>query len=248
VAIRVGRLEVETPDHVVLRYTLAGVGNRGFAALVDFLIAVLITVGLEIGYEQIGAPGASTVGGLIQLLLFVLGWSYFIVLEWLWNGQTVGKRWSGLRVINEDGSPAGFVAVFVRNLVRMADFLPGFYGLGLLSIVVTPRSQRLGDLAAGTFVVRAPKPKLDWLSLRTVSHAGVPVPAAGVRQLSGEAQRIVREFVAREGSLPARERTALAAQIASRIRPLVTGIEATDDVAFLRALAATLREAGERRS
>ena len=247
-AIRVGRLEVETPDHVVLRYTLAGVGNRGFAAVVDFVIAVLITVGLEIGYEQIGAPGAATVGGLIQLLLFVLGWSYFIVLEWLWNGQTIGKRWSGLRVINEDGSPAGFVAVFVRNLVRMADFLPGFYGLGLLSIVFTSRSQRLGDLAAGTFVVRAPKPQLDWLSLRTVTRAGVPVPAAGVRQLSGEAQRIVREFVAREGKLPERDRARLAAQIASRIRPLVTGIDATDDVTFLRAVAATLREAGERRS
>jgi uncharacterized RDD family membrane protein YckC len=248
VAIRVGRLEVETPDHVVLRYTLAGVGNRGFAAVVDFVIAVLITVGLEIGYEQIGAPGAATVGGLIQLLLFVLGWSYFIVLEWLWNGQTVGKRWSGLRVINEDGSPAGFVAVFIRNLVRMADFLPGFYGLGLLSIVFTSRSQRLGDLAAGTFVVRAPKPQLDWLSLRTVTRAGVPVPAAGVRGLSGEAQRIVREFVAREGTLPERDRTRLAAQIASRIRPLVTGIDAPDDVTFLRVLAATLREAGERRS
>ena len=172
VAIRVGRLEVETPDHVVLRYTLAGVGNRGFAAVVDFLVALLITVGLEIGYGQIGAPGDAALGGVIRVLLFVLGWSYFILLEWLWNGQTIGKRVYGLRVINEDGSPAGFVAVFVRNLVRMVDFLPSFYGLGLLSIVFTSRSQRLGDLAAGTFVVRAPKPQLDWLSLRTVTRAG----------------------------------------------------------------------------
>ena len=181
-------------------------------------------------------------------MLFVLGWSYFILLEWLWNGQTIGKRAYGLRVINEDGSPAGFVAVFVRNLVRMVDFLPSFYGLGLLSIVFTARSQRLGDLAAGTFVVRAPKPQLDWLSLRTVTRAGAPVPAAGVRGLSGEAQRIVREFVAREGTLRARDRARLATEIASRIRPYITGIDASDDVAFLRAVAATLREAGERRS
>jgi uncharacterized RDD family membrane protein YckC len=247
VAIRVGRLEVETPDHVVLRYTLAGVGNRGFAALVDFVVALLITAGLEIGYEQIGAPGDAALGGVIRLLLFVLGWSYFIVLEWLWNGQTIGKRWYGLRVINEDGSPAGFVAVFVRNLVRIVDFLPGLYGLGLVAIVFTARSQRLGDLAAGTFVVRAPKPQLDWLSLRTVTRAGAPVPAAAVRGLSGEAQRIVREFVAREATLPQRDRARLATEIASRIRPYVSGIDATDDVAFLRALAATLREAGERR-
>ncbi|HEY8731660.1 MAG TPA: RDD family protein [Candidatus Limnocylindria bacterium] len=246
-AIRVGRLEVETPDHVVLRYTLAGVGNRGFAAVVDFLIALLITAGLEVGYGQIGSPGATVFGGSIRFLLFVLGWSYFIVLEWLWNGQTIGKRAYGLRVINEDGSPAGFVAVFVRNLVRMIDFLPALYGLGLLAIVFTPRSQRLGDLAAGTFVVRAPKPQLDWLSLRTVTRATAPVAAAGVRGLSGEAQRIVREFVAREPTLAPRDRSRLATEIASRIRPYTSGIDAPDDVAFLRALAATLREAGERR-
>jgi uncharacterized RDD family membrane protein YckC len=248
VAIRVGRLEVETPDHVVLRYTLAGVGNRGFAAVVDFLVAFLITAGLEIGYVQIGTPGDAAIGGVIRLLLFMLGWSYFILLEWLWNGQTIGKRAFGLRVINEDGSPAGFVAVFVRNLVRLIDFLPSFYGLGLVCIVLTGRSQRLGDLAAGTFVVRAPRPRLDWLALRTVTRATAPVAAAGVRGLSGEAQRIVREFVAREGTLAPRDRERLAADIASRIRPHVTGIDASDDVAFLRALAATLREAGERRA
>jgi uncharacterized RDD family membrane protein YckC len=233
---------------VVLRYSLAGVGNRGFAAVLDFLVAALITAGLEIGYGQIGAPGDAALGGVIRLLLFVLGWSYFILLEWLWNGQTVGKRAFGLRVINEDGSPAGFVAVFVRNLVRVIDFLPSFYGLGLLSIVFTSRSQRLGDLAAGTFVVRAPRPQLDWLSLRTLTRAAVPVPSGGVRALSGEAQRIVREFVAREGTLAPRDRARLAADIASRIRPYTTGIEAVDDVAFLRAVAATLRESGERRA
>jgi uncharacterized RDD family membrane protein YckC len=247
VAIRVGRLEVETPDHVVLRYTLAGVGNRGFAAVVDFLVALLITAGLAIGYGQIGAPGEAAIGGVIRLLLFVLGWSYFILLEWLWNGQTIGKRAYGLRVINEDGSPAGFVAVFVRNLVRFVDFLPTFYGLGLLSIVFTSRSQRLGDLAAGTFVVRAPKPQLDWLSLRTVTRQGAPVATAGVRGLSGEAQRIVREFVAREGTLSLHDRARLATEIASRIRPHVSGIDAADDLAYLRVLAATLRDAGERR-
>ncbi len=211
-AIRVGRLEVETADHVVLRYTLAGVGNRGFAAVVDFLVAALITAGLEVGYGQIGAPGEAALGGVIRLLLFVLGWSYFIVLEWLWNGQTVGKRAYGLRVINEDGSP-----------------------------------ERLGDLAAGTFVVRAPRPQLDWLSLRTVTRPGAPVAAAAARGLSGEAQRIVREFVAREAALSGRDRARLATEIASRIRPHVSGIDAPDDLEFLRTVAATLREAGERR-
>src|SRR5258708_35489364 len=139
--MRVGRVEVETPDHGVLRYTLAGVGNRGFAAVLDFLVAFLITAGLEIGYVQIGTPGDAAIGGVIRLLLFVLGWSYFILLEWLWNGQTIGKRAFGLRVINEDGSPAGFVAVFVRNPARLIGFLPPFFGLrvwGLLPLGPSP--------------------------------------------------------------------------------------------------------------
>ena len=115
---------------------------------------------------------------------------------------------------------------------------------------MSSRSQRLGDLAAGTFVVRAPRPKLDWLSLRTLPRAPSSAVAAtgGARALSGEGQRLVREFVAREAKLGERDRGRLAAQIAARIRPHVTGIDAHDDVAFLRAVAATLREAGERRT
>lgn len=247
--VAVGRLEVETPDHVVLRYTLAGVGNRGYAALVDFGIATLLLIGLEIAYQAIGSPGFFAVGGVMQLFLFLLVWSYFIGTEWLWNGQTLGKRMFGLRVITEDGSPARFVACFIRNLLRVVDFLPSGYCVGLIAIMVSKRSQRLGDMAAGTFVVRAPRPKLDWMSLRTIRQAGVAAPTAadGVRSLSGEAQRLVREFAARQATLKPADRTRVAAGIASGIRPRVTGIDIPDDVEYLRAVAAAIREAGERR-
>src|SRR6266581_173851 len=227
-AVSLGRLEVETADHVVLRYDLAGGGNRGFAALVDFMLATLIFVGafflFSLAAGAIGLPAVGPYVGIAVLLTFAVAWSYFIFLEWLGNGQTIGKRIFGLRVIADDGSPAGFTAVLVRNLVRVVDFLPSFYGLGLLAIVFTSRSQRLGDLAAGTFVVRAPRPQLDWLSLRTVTRPDAPAAAAVVRGLSGEAQRIVREFVAREGTLSGRDRARLATEIASRIRPHVSGI------------------------
>ena len=240
-AIRVGRLEVETADHVVLRYTLAGVGNRGFAAVVDFLVALLITAGLEIGYGQIGAPGEAALGGVIRLLLFVLGWSYFIVLEWLWNGQTLGKRSFGLRVISGDGSPAGFSAVFVRNLIRVVDFLPVFYGVGFLLIILTPKNQRLGDLAAGTYVVRAPRPRIDWFSLRTVTPLGEG-RTAEMRRLPGEAQRLVREFVARESGLAPKDRARVAATIATRLRPYASeGDAALDDVELIHAIARAMR-------
>src|SRR5688572_31356446 len=120
-AVSLGRLEVETADHVVLRYDLAGGGNRGFAALIDFILATLIFVGAFFMFSQfaglVGVQSASPYFGLAALLTVAIAWSYFIVLEWLGNGQTIGKRMFGLRVIADDGAPAGFTAVLVRNLV-----------------------------------------------------------------------------------------------------------------------------------
>lgn len=248
-AVQLGRLEVETPDHVVLRYDLAGGGNRGFAALVDFVLASLIFAGALYGFGLLSDAfdAAGPFFGVLVLVTFTLAWSYFVLLEWLWQGQTIGKRLYGLRVIRDDGAPAGFVAVLVRNLMRIVDFLPAFYGLGLLTIIVTSRSQRLGDIAAGTYVVRAPRPQLDYFSLRTVTPLGSGAMAE-TRALPGEMQRLVREFVARESKLAAKDRARVAKQIADRVRPYAVQLDAsTDDVEFLRAVARSLRaSAGER--
>jgi uncharacterized RDD family membrane protein YckC len=240
-AVQLGRLEVETPDHVVLRYDLAGGGNRGFAALVDFVLATLVFVGALYGFSLVTntVPAAGPFFGLLVLFTFTLAWSYFVLLEWLWQGQTVGKRLYGLRVIRDDGAPAGFVAVLVRNVIRIVDFLPLFYGLGLLMIIFTSRSQRLGDLAAGTYVVRAPRPQLDYFSLRTMSPLGAG-RTVETRGLSGEMQRLVREFVAREAGLSPRDRARVAKQIADRLRPYALDVavaDGNDDVEFLRAVA-----------
>src|SRR4029079_2839750 len=132
------------------------------------------------------------------------------------NGQTIGKRMFGLRVIADDGAPAGFIAILVRNLIRVVDFLPGFYGFGLLAIVVSPRSQRLGDLAAGPFGVRSTRPRLDYFSLRTVTPLGAGARVE-VRGLPGEAQRLVREFVAREAQLAPDHRARVAKPLGARL-------------------------------
>jgi uncharacterized RDD family membrane protein YckC len=247
-AVSLGRLEVETADHVVLRYDLAGGGNRGFAALVDFVLATLIFVGAFFMFSTftnaVGFQSASPYFGIVVLLTFAVAWSYFILLEWLGNGQTIGKRIFGLRVIADDGAPAGFTAVLVRNLLRMVDFLPGFYGFGLLAIVVSSRSQRLGDLAAGTFVVRAPRPQLDYFSLRTVTPLGAGAHVE-TRVLPGEAQRLVREFVAREAKLAPDHRARVAKQLADRLRPYAREVDpALDDVELIRAIARSLRASG----
>ena len=248
-AVQLGRLEVETPDHVVLRYDLAGGGNRGFAALVDFVIAALIFAGASWAFSNMSVttPVANPFFGVAVMLTFLIAWSYFVLLEWLWQGQTIGKRLYGLRVIRDDGAPAGFVAVFIRNLLRIVDFLPAFYGLGLLTVVVTSRSQRLGDIAAGTYVVRAPRPQLDYFSLRTVTPLGAGA-VVETRVLPGEMQRLVREFVAREARLGAKDRARIAKQIADHVRPYALELSTEgDDTQFLRAVARSLRaSAGDR--
>jgi uncharacterized RDD family membrane protein YckC len=241
-AITAGRLEIETPDHVVLRYQLAGAGNRGFAAILDFVVASIVVFGIGWTYEQVavGNPLLEAVQGWVPLVELLLAWVYFIVLEWLWNGQTLGKRVFGLRVITEDGEPAPFVAVLVRNIVRTVDFLPVLYGLGLIAIVISPRYQRLGDVAAGTFVVRAPRPRQSWSALRTQSGPST-APAPTLRALPGEAQRLVREFVLREKRLTPAARVAVARDIATRLRPLVPQLEIADDVELIRTVARSLR-------
>jgi uncharacterized RDD family membrane protein YckC len=249
--VAAGRLEVETPDHVVLRYDLAGAGNRGFAAVLDFLLASLIAFS---AFMLLGVAGALSevnffvLGGLTLILALVLIWAYFILLEWLWNGQTFGKRIFRLRVINEDGSPAQFTAVLIRNLLRLVDFLPALYGLGVLVIVLSPKSQRLGDLAAGTYVVRAPRPQVDWFSLRTVTPLG-PGVIAETRRMPGEAQRLVREFVAREAQLAPSERIRIAGVIAAKLRTYTVDDldQQLGDIDLIHAIARSLRPTAETR-
>ena len=251
-AVSLGRLEVETADHVVLRYDLAGVGLRGSAALVDGILSVLMVIGLFIGAAIVGSKLPPAVQSqLVGVTLFAIlaSWvAYFVLLEWLWNGQTVGKRRSGLRVIGTDGEPARFTAVLIRNLLRVVDFFPAYYALGVVAIFLSSRSQRLGDLAAGTYVVRAPKPQLDWLALRTLApaaHGRSPIPGLGASiRIPGESQRLVREFVARESSLAPLDRERLAAAIAKPLRAAAPDLDVADDVEFLRQVAASLRAAG----
>src|SRR6266849_5739400 len=248
--VAAGRLEVETPDHIVLRYDLAGAGNRGFAAVLDFALASLIVFAALMHLSFAASETGDVLyilGGVEVIVTLVLIWSYFILLEWLWNGQTIGKRAYRLRVISEDGSPAQFTAVLIRNLLRLVDFLPALYGLGVLVIVLSPKSQRLGDLAAGTYVVRAPRPQVDWFSLRTVTPLGAGMTAE-TRRMPGEAQRLVREFVAREAQLAPTERARVAALIAAKLRTYtVEDLGPLGDIDLIHAIARSLRATAETR-
>ncbi|GIV94214.1 MAG: hypothetical protein KatS3mg056_2923 [Chloroflexus sp.] len=95
---------------------------------------------------------------LLAILAFVVNWGYFVFFEWIWNGQTPGKRLLRLRVLREGGRPVDIGAIVVRNLMRAIDFLPLLYGIGLVTMFVDRYHRRLGDLTAGTVVVHEAMP------------------------------------------------------------------------------------------
>ncbi|MGH7592090.1 MAG: RDD family protein, partial [Gemmatimonadales bacterium] len=142
---------VETPESVTLGYEAARIGSRSLAAAVDHTILIAALIGLSM--LRVISLGALASAGLIALSA-VVALGYFIAFESWWQGQTPGKRLVGIRVVRITGHPAGFCPVVVRNIVRLADFFPPPYVTGFLFLLFHPRARRLGDLAAGTMVVR----------------------------------------------------------------------------------------------
>jgi uncharacterized RDD family membrane protein YckC len=152
------RHEVVTSEKVRLRYRVAGLGSRLSAWLLDLgLWAVLAAAGalmmvvLELGRSGLGQA-------VFLLWLFALRWGYFLLFEWLWRGQTPGKRLAGVRVVRLDGTGIGLIEAAVRNVVRLVDSLPIAYGLGFAVAAGNRERRRLGDLAAGTLVIQVERP------------------------------------------------------------------------------------------
>lgn len=145
---------VETPEGVALRLHPAGVMSRAVAWAIDFLIRL---VALMLGAMVLGLLG-KTGAGLSMILMFLIYWLYPILFEVLRNGQTIGKRAMGLRVVHANGTPIGWLASFLRNLLRTVDMLPVLYGFGVLASLADPQCRRLGDRVAGTLVVHDPVP------------------------------------------------------------------------------------------
>lgn len=206
-------LEVETPEHVVIDYEIAGLGSRGLAAIIDTLIVfALMTANLLVAMK-LYSTFKVVVGAWIPLAQFVVVWGYFTLFEGFRDGQTPGKKWMGLRVIRDTGHPITVREAGARNLLRIVDLLPPPYLLGILFIAFHPKGKRIGDLVAGTVVVRD-RPADAPVAL--VEGEGDAV-ATGAPQLSDEDFRILREFVGRAPQLPPVVRTRLATQLAARI-------------------------------
>lgn len=157
-------LVIETPERVPLHFALASIGNRFLACAIDHAIQVLAILLLSFGFTLIASYSSlgnefsnapKWIKAVLILILFLIFSSYFAFFEWIWNGQTPGKRWLKLRVIREDGRPVTFWEAAVRNLLRSLDMMPApFYSIGLISVFISLSDQRVGDMVAGTVVVR----------------------------------------------------------------------------------------------
>ena len=222
-------VDVETPEQVVFSYTIAGIGSRAAAALIDY--SICFGLALTLGFAALSfARRVASVPWMVAvlvLLLFAIFWGYYVLLEGLWDGQTPGKRQLGLRVVRDGGYSITFGASAIRNLVRFIDMQPGaVYGVGVLSAVLSRSGKRLGDYAAGTIVVRE----------RAISvSSGAPVVAPGPRAepvgtpttvLTDDEYALLDRFISRRTTLDAERRAQFAESLAVRFRdrsPDLTG-------------------------
>jgi uncharacterized RDD family membrane protein YckC len=219
-------LLIRTPEGIEFALPLAGPFSRMLALAVDLgAIAVLVSV-LEKVLAPLAVLGQDISGGVHILVDFVLTLIYAMALEWLWRGQTVGKRLMGLRVVDARGLRLEPSQVIVRNLLRALDALPALYLVGGIACALNGHRQRIGDIAAGTVVVRTPKlpkPNLDQLlggkynSLAESRHL-----AARLRQkIDPEIARIAVEALIRRDQLEPSARLELFGQLANHFRALV---------------------------
>jgi uncharacterized RDD family membrane protein YckC len=231
--------DIDTPERVRLSCRLAGPAQRAAAYVLDLLlrIAIVMAVGVAAMGAGVGGEDLSGVGtGLLLVAIFLTEWGYYVFCELLMNGQSIGKRAFGLRVVKTDGLPIGLGESVLRNLLRAADFLPTFHVVGALAMSLDPRFRRLGDMVAGTLVISE--------QTELVQSAIVLRPAPTADELRALPSRIslsadeldaVEQFIRRSPALsPSR-----AEELAELVAPLFAerlGVRYHDPVRFLSLL------------
>jgi uncharacterized RDD family membrane protein YckC len=258
---------IETPELVALEFPLAGIGSRFIAILIDYLlqfaafIALILVMLLFLpSMQKFEAASAKWVLALLILIPFLLQWGYFALFEGLWHGQTPGKRVAKIRVIQQSGRAITIFESLSRNFVRAIDFLPTFYVVGTISIFVTSRNQRLGDLVAGTLVVHESQsrdqPSLANTRLFTEIPQHAPatsrmttIPADALSRLNSADLEAIETFLERRLDMTLEVRQSLAARlVASTVaRMYVPSPTAMHPETFLEEVAYGMRSQGRLR-
>jgi len=218
---------IETPEQISLDLAVAGIGSRFLALALDTLIQVLVGLVTLLALALMAYTGLlSRIAALnnwviagVLLSGFLLYYGYFAIFEILWNGQTPGKRYVGIRVIKDSGRPLTAGETIGRNLMRIVDQIPAFYAVGIIAALLNRKHQRLGDLLVGAVLVRESslaELKPLWRPL----DADVPMSNRFVDTsgLTSEDLTLVDAFLARRHSLSEDVRGVMASQIVARLR------------------------------
>lgn len=227
-----------TAEAVRVHVDVAGLGSRMIACLIDSLLQFAVAFGILSAVGVSGGTSSTVEVVVVLLVLFLVVWGYYPLFEFFLHGRTPGKAAQRLRVVRTDGQPAGGASILVRNLIRIVDVFALPF-LAVISMVISSRSQRLGDLAAGTMVVR---------EARLVAPEASPPPLRGdlpnldATGLSEREYDVIRSFLTRRSGLDPAARRNLASQLAASVRnrvgSLPTGLS---DEATLEAVAQSYR-------
>lgn len=216
--------QIETPENIDIDIRVAGPSARALAFLIDLTIRAIALAGIFYLFSLFQEVGM----GIFSITAFLIEWFYPVMFEVLNKGRTPGKQAMALQVLNDDGTPVTWTSSLLRNLLRFVDFLPAFYGVGLVTCCISRQFKRLGDLAAGTVVVyEIPAP-------RQSSHSAfAPLPPP--MPLSVEEQRAVLGFAERADQLSESRQQ----ELANHLSPLLDSQD-EDAVKTLRRIAVWL--------
>jgi len=229
------RITLQTPESVELEFTLAGIGNRAYALLIDYIFLGLILIGFQIAWfilpTQVSDVLESLVDGnsrlqlwflaIYLLITFFIYVGYFVFFEVLWQGQTPGKRYVKIRVIRDDGRPIGLQQSTLRALLRPVD---DFFFLGVFLIVLSRQEKRLGDLVAGTVVIQEELPIASAtfpVSEQAQSLANQLHTEADISRLLPEDFAVIREYLQRSGAMTSQAKAELSRQLAHQVKEVI---------------------------
>jgi uncharacterized membrane protein SpoIIM required for sporulation/uncharacterized RDD family membrane protein YckC len=256
-------VDVETPELVLLSYTIAGLGSRLGAALIDLSISALLFIAVLVSAALISPrslfgkgvraePTTAWALAILVILQFAILWGYYLLFEGLRDGQTPGKRVFRLRAVRDGGYSVGFAASAVRNLMRIVDLQPAFtYVVGIASIAFSKSGKRLGDIVAGTIVVRESlvrQPPAAQPSRRAAPSVAAPSVAAPLApaQLTDSEFQLLQRWSARRSEVDPERRRALTTQVALRLGHALPAADSSSEGARLMRLYTSEREARER--
>ena len=222
-------LTIETPEQTDLEFPIAGIGSRFLAIAFDTIlqfavfIGLLLLSGLLSSLAFVSGSTAATWYAAIEIIaIFLLFYGYYAIFEAVWNGQTPGKRLTRIRVIKDSGRPITPSEAVGRNLMRIVDQLPFFYGVGIVTVLLNRQSKRLGDMVAGTVVVHEKKLADIRPLWQTPAESAVAATQYGAARLSPEEAAMIETYLNRRDALDAGIRYRMADQIFKRIRPKLT--------------------------